>query len=150
MITRLLLLCLFLAPLLGCLDGETPKIVVKSENGATIRADIAKSPEERAKGLMYRESLEENSGMFFVFEKEGYHAFWMKNVRFPLDILWLDRDLKVIHISANTPPCRTEPCMVYAPQKPAKYVLEVPANFTFKNNITTGDHLFLDVSEFER
>jgi uncharacterized membrane protein (UPF0127 family) len=150
MIARLLLLCLLLIPASGCLNGETPGVMVKFENGATINADIAKNQDERARGLMFRESLEENSGMLFVFEEEGYHAFWMKNVRFPLDILWLDRDLKVVHISANTPPCIAEPCSIYASPKPAKYVLEVKANFTRENNVKIGDQLFLDVSQIER
>jgi hypothetical protein len=150
MIARLLLLCLLLIPASGCLNGETPVVVVKFENGATIKADIAKNQDERARGLMFRESLEENSGMLFVFEEEGHHAFWMKNVRFPLDILWLDRDLRVVHISANTPPCIAEPCGIYASPKPAKYVLEVKANFTHENNIKIGDQLFLDVSQIER
>jgi hypothetical protein len=149
MIARLLLLCLLLIPASGCLNGETSKAVVKFENGVAIIADIAESPEERARGLMYREILEENTGMFFVFEEERYYAFWMKNVRFPLDILWLDRDLRVVHISANTPPCTAEPCMVYPPLKPAKYVLEVTANFTHKNNIKIGDRISLDVSKIE-
>ncbi|MDP6612487.1 MAG: hypothetical protein QF673_00510, partial [Candidatus Hydrothermarchaeota archaeon] len=60
MIMRLLLLCLLLIPASGCLDGETSEVVVKFENGAAIKADIAKSPEERARGLMFREGLEEN------------------------------------------------------------------------------------------
>ena len=143
MIMRLLLLCLLLIPASGCLDGETSEVVVKFENGAAIKADIAKSPEERARGLMFREGLEENTGMLLIFEEERHHAFWMKNVKFPLDIIWLDRDLKVVHISSNTPPCPAEPCVVYAPLKPAKYVLEVKANFTLKNNISIGDLFIL-------
>ncbi len=126
----------------GCLSNEKQAAAIG--NGTVIQIEVVKTPEERARGLMFREGLEENDGMLFVFEEEGYPSFWMKNVRFPLDILWLDGDLMVVHISANTPPCRAEPCEIYTSPKPAKYVLELKANFTLKNDVKIGDKLFLD------
>lgn len=144
-----LILSVLLVASLGCLSEEN-QVTATIGSDTVIQIEVAKTPDERARGLMFRESLEENRGMLFVFEEEGHHAFWMKNVGFPLDIIWLDRDLRVVHISANTPPCSAEPCGIYTSPKPAKYVLEVKANFTHKNGIKIGDQLFLDVSQIER
>lgn len=145
---KLALLLILLVSIPGCLGDEKATATIGQDK--VIRLEIAKTPEERAKGLMFRESLGENEGMLFVFEAEGYHAFWMKNVNFPLDILWLDRDLRVIHISPDTPPCTTEPCATYTSLQPAKYVLEVNANFTTRHGIKPGSQLFLDVSKIEK
>ncbi|MBI5252912.1 MAG: DUF192 domain-containing protein, partial [Euryarchaeota archaeon] len=55
---------------------------------------------------------------------------WMKNMLFPLDIIWLDSDLKVVHIEHDIPPCKEESCPIYLPSSPARYILEVNANVT--------------------
>lgn len=104
--------------------------IVYLPDGKPIYVEVAKTPEEREKGLMFRESLGENEGMFFVFESDGYHSIWMKNMLFPIDVVWLDSDFKVIHIERNILPCREEPCPIYTPPSPARYILEVNANVT--------------------
>ncbi len=96
--------------------------------------EIADTPAKRAKGLMFRKSLDENEGMFFIFENEGYHSFWMANTYIPLDIIWFDSDMNIVHIERNVPTC-TETgnlralCKSYRPGKKAKYVLEVNAGW---------------------
>lgn len=89
-------------------------------DGTAVAIELATKPEEKSRGLMFRESLEEGRGMLFIFEREGYHAFWMKNVRFPIDILWLDESFTVVHIAASVPPCSAEPCPSYITKKTSK------------------------------
>ncbi len=146
---RLLFILILLG---GCLQSQggqpvSTKADVKALLGDTeLVLEIASTPEKRATGLMYRSSLGEKHGMLFVFEEPGPHAIWMKNVRFPLDILWLDEEMRVVHIIRNAPPCRTDPCPVYAPPVDAAYVLELPANATLKHGIGIGAQLILETA----
>ena len=106
---------------------------------ACFSVDIANTNEERAKGLMFRQGLEEGKGMFFLFEDEDTHPFWMKNMAFSIDIIWLDKDNRVVYIETNVPPCRKDPCPVYTPSQKARYVLEIPSGSVAKNGIILGD-----------
>lgn len=112
-------------------------------NGAVVDVEVASTPAQLARGLMYRESLADGSGMFFVFESEGRHGFWMKNMEFPIDILWLDSDLRVVDITENVPPCRSDPCEIYRPDVPSRYVLEVPAGFVVDSGVAVGQTVSL-------
>ena len=73
-----------------------------------IKVEIADTPEKRAEGLMFRDHLNENSGMFFVFDEESSHSFWMKNTLIPLDIIWINADKKVVYIKHKAQPCNEE------------------------------------------
>lgn len=103
----------------------------------TLDVEIADDFSERTKGLQFHEPLKENEGMLFIFQQEGYHRFWMPNMKFPLDILWIDKNFKIIHIERDVPPCESIPCPSYEPSTPAMYVLEVKSNST--NDIRIGD-----------
>ena len=103
--------------------------------------EIAESSEERSKGLMYRESLDENAGMLFIFEEEKEYSIWMKNTLIPLDIIWINKDLEIVHIEKNVQPCKEDPCKIYKPDKPAKYVLELNTGQTEKTGIKIGNKL---------
>ena len=107
-----------------------------SEN--CVMTEIADTPQEREKGLMFRESLKENKGMFFVFEEEGIYPFWMKNTLIPLEIIWISKTNRVAHIEFAYP-CTTENCISYTPKANAIYVLEVNQGFIVENNIQIGD-----------
>ncbi len=87
-------------------------------SGAVYSVEIARTPEETAQGLMYRESLPPRHGMIFTFTDGGVHSFWMKNTMIPLDIVWIDADGKVLFVSANTPPCTADPCPDLRPRGP--------------------------------
>ncbi len=126
-------------------SGEMRK-VTGYIGGAELHLEVALSPEERAIGLMYRESLGEKNGMLFVFEEKGNHAIWMKNVRFPLDLLWLDDEMRVVYVYPDASPCRSDPCPIYIPPEDARYVLELPANFTLRHGIGIGDRLTLETA----
>ncbi len=105
------------------------KVLLKTAK-TTFFVEIVKTPASRQKGLMFRENLPQDQGMFFVFDKTDIYNFWMPNVSFPLDIVWIDNDFKVVDIK-TVPPCleqNIQKCPSYIPDGKAKYVLEVNAN----------------------
>ncbi len=70
----------------------------------------------------------------------------MKNTRIPLDIMYFDKDLKLVSISADTPPCRVSRCPSYPSKAPAKYVLELNAGTAAKLGVRVGDRLTLNLN----
>jgi uncharacterized membrane protein (UPF0127 family) len=100
--------------------------------------ELAKTSAEQEKGLMYRESLDENAGMLFIFNKEGIYPFWMKNTLIPLDMIWIDANNKVVFIGQNVQPCKTFICPSVVPSVKAKYVLEVNAGICQKIGLKVG------------
>jgi uncharacterized membrane protein (UPF0127 family) len=102
----------------------------------TLNIEVADTDIKRIKGLSGREGLAENSGLLFVFEKEGYQQFWMKDMKFPIDMAWLDKNKKIIHIESNVSP-ETYP-KTFTSQTPALFVLETPANFFTSHQIPIG------------
>ena len=114
--------------LTSCQDRKSNRFTtVVLPNGRTIRAELAITDKERTRGAMFRESILPDQGMLFVFDREDHHLFWMKNTPISLDILWLDRGRRVVHIEASVPPCKEDPCPLYRPKAPALYVLELKA-----------------------
>jgi len=109
-------------------------------NKNSIRAEIADNFIMKTKGLMFRKSLPKNEGMLFVFDKEGYHSFWTLNMRFPIDIIWINKEKKIVHIVKDAKPSGFI-SNSYTTEEKAKYVLEVNANFTTKNKIKIGTKL---------
>ena len=117
-------------------------------SGAVYRLELALTPEEQTQGLMFRENLPDRTGMIFVFGQEADHHFWMKNTMIPLDMIWMDASGKVIFVSANTPPCKADPCATYGPDAPARQVLEIAGGMAAKEKITVGSTLrLLDVPQ---
>jgi hypothetical protein len=110
-------------------------------DGRTYLAEVARTPDERARGLMFRRSLGEQEGMVFLFEEPAIYPFWMKNTLIPLDILWLDDAGKVVHLERSVPPCRLDPCPSVVPLKPATWVLEVGAGRAA--GVSVGDRLLV-------
>jgi uncharacterized membrane protein (UPF0127 family) len=108
---------------------------------ACFSVDVMRTDAERARGLMSRQGLDEGQGMFFVFNAQDVYPFWMKNMFFAIDILWIDKNKRVVHIESNVAPCIVDPCPVYTPAAKAMYVLEIPAGDAVKNGITVGDTL---------
>jgi len=100
--------------------------------------EIADTPESRKQGLMNRDSLDSGHGMLFIFEGESRYSIWMKNMKFSIDILWLDKDLKIIHMVENVPPCITSSCESVYPAAPARYVLELPAATASSQKLKPG------------
>jgi len=102
--------------------------------------ELAKTPEEIRKGLMFRESLEPDKGMLFIFEEESEHSFWMKDTKIPLDIIWINSNKEVIFIEKGVQPCQGE-CEVFSPEVVARYVLELNAGTTDSLGVGLGDKL---------
>lgn len=90
----------------------------------------------QARGLSGRESLGENKGMLFIFPESGLYPFWMKDMKFPIDIIWISEFGKVVHIKKNALP--TSYPDLFVSEDLAKYVLEVPNGFTDKHDIKVG------------
>ena len=114
------------------------------KNNLCVQLEIADSEPSRARGLMFRPELPEKSGMLFIFPSEGIYSFWMKNTLIPLDIIWLDKDLRVVYIKSFVPPCKSYDCPSYNPEVKARYVLEVNAGFCGFYQIKINDiaHLY--------
>lgn len=107
--------------------------------GVPIQISVADTPAEREQGLSGRPSLAENEGLLFLFDTPGEYGFWMKEMRFPIDILWFSEEGNVVHIEEQLQP-DTYPT-VFSPQAPSLYVLEVPAGFVERHQIKIGDQL---------
>ncbi len=122
-------------------QGLPRKSVVVRINSIKVKADIADNPLSHAIGLMFRKSLPENSGMLFDFKFEFYPKIWMAFMRFPIDIVWANKDKRIIHIEQDVQPATLLNLKAYAPSRPARYVLEVPAGFVRKNKVTVWDTL---------
>ena len=108
-------------------------------NGAKIEVELADTPQKRTKGLSVRESLGQNEGMLFIFEKSDYYSFWMKDMNFALDIIWIGEDKKIADIIKNAIP-ESYP-KTFSPREPAKYVLEVNAGYADEYKIEIGNEI---------
>jgi uncharacterized membrane protein (UPF0127 family) len=100
----------------------------------TVVAEIARTPDERATGLMYREELPGGTGMLFLFDDSQIRSFWMQNTYVPLDIAYLDASLSVVSIHAMEP-LTTDG---YESAAPAMFALEVPQGWFAANGIGVG------------
>ncbi|MDQ3851471.1 MAG: DUF192 domain-containing protein [Thermoproteota archaeon] len=118
-------------------------------NGLVLVADIAATDEQRTKGLSVKDSLDENEAMLFVFEDEAEHTFWMKNMKFPIDIIWIDTDKTVVHIEHNLQPCSSELfCPTYKPNDDSLYVLETIAGFAERHDVVKGTMVEFELTAF--
>lgn len=115
--------------------GQLPQTVL-TINQHQFTVEVARSDAQLQKGLSGRAHLAANEGMLFVFETDDTWAMWMKDMRMPLDILWLDAQKQVVHIEASVQP-GSYPHR-YTPPTLARYVLELPAGTTAAKNISVG------------
>lgn len=108
-------------------------------SGTKIDAEVADTPQARNVGLMFRDSLPPGGGMLFIFQEAGPYLFWMKNCKFPIDIIWFNEQKEVIFLSEKTPPCKADPCPNYGPlDKKALYVIEVASGFVEREKLKLG------------
>jgi len=101
-----------------------------------IRVELAETPQDKQRGLSGRDSLLEGEGMLFVYQTEGLYGFWMPDMRFSIDIVWIDRDMRVVHVAPEVPP-ESYPA-TFKPDTPALFVLEVPAGFMDRHGLGEG------------
>lgn len=102
-----------------------------------VKIEIADTKEKLTRGLGGRESLPQDAGMLFVFGVSNYWTFWMKDMRFALDFVWMNEDFEVVHITKNVLP-ESYP-EEFSPPEPVKYVLEVNAGFADDKGIKVGN-----------
>ncbi|OGG80718.1 hypothetical protein A3A39_00130 [Candidatus Kaiserbacteria bacterium RIFCSPLOWO2_01_FULL_54_13] len=106
-------------------------------NDRTVRVTVADSNEERERGLSGRGGLAPDEGMLFIFPEDGVYSFWMKDMRFAIDILWISREGVVVDVRENVSP-ETFPA-VFEPRIEARYVLELPAGWVKEYSVEVGD-----------
>jgi uncharacterized membrane protein (UPF0127 family) len=120
-------------------SAGTPSVVpLTLPSGKVLQAEVMVSDEDRAMGLMFRPSLPLDRGMIFVFEVPDFHGIWMKNCKFPIDILWVDEDRKIVHVAESVPACKADPCPVYNPMRKASYVIELNAGQARREKAVVG------------
>lgn len=125
-------------------SADSRLIPIKTPSGAIIQAEIADTPLKRATGLMYRDHLDKNRGMLFIFSQPQAWGFWMKNTKIPLDMIWLNTQKRVVHIERHVPVCTKtdDSCPLYKPNTDdAVYVLEIAAGLAEEYNIAKGSTL---------
>jgi len=105
--------------------------------GQIIKVDLAFTSFDQKNGLSGRNNLKDDEGMLFIFDNLDKYPFWMKDMSFPIDIIWIDEDFCIVYIKKNAFP-ESYPEIFY-PQKDSKYVLEVNAQFSEKKNLKEGD-----------
>ena len=106
---------------------------------AELSVEIASSFREKERGLSNRDNLNQDRGLLFIFDKEDFYYIWMKDMKFPIDIVWIDGWGRVIEIKSAVAPS-TYP-KSFTSQKPAYYVLEVNAGWATENDIKIGDKM---------
>lgn len=135
MISKLWMIGLFVFVINDCWAVEQSQVCFKDQ---CVAADVVDTPEGLQHGLSGREALLKDQGMLFVFESDDRHRFWMKDMKFDLDIIWIDQAGQVIDLVSDLKPCTPLDCPVYAPQQKARYVLEVNAGYAKHHNIKIG------------
>ena len=125
-------------------SDATPTVTI---GGASFTVDLADAPEKRFQGLSGREILEEGTGMLFVFQEERQHTFWMKDMRFPLDMIWITAECTIADIITdvpNPPPGQKNGALpTYSPSAPGTFVLELNAGVAAASGLQTGDQMTL-------
>lgn len=130
--------------------SSTPSVhdpMVLINDRVKVSVDIASSTSAIMKGLSGSISLPENKGMLFIFNKAERYRFWMPDMNYSLDIIWIGSDMKIVDISKNVPPLldKTKP-VYYRPGLAAQYVLEVNAGWTDRNQVRVGNQVsFLSI-----
>ena len=104
--------------------SASPRTIEIRLGQESYQVELALTSAQRRQGLMHREQLERNAGMLLVYPKSGDHRVWMKNMRIPLRVLWIDDRFKVLHVM-RLEPCRLSPCPIYSAPVPARYILEL-------------------------
>ena len=136
--SRLLLLVL-MSLLSGCASAGSHWVEL---GGQRYKVELADDDAERARGLMFRDELASGSGMIFVHDREEPQAYWMKNTKIPLDILYFDNARKLVAQQRDVPPCSAgDACPPYPSNAPARYVLELNAGEAAKLKLENGAEL---------
>ena len=127
---------IFVEQKLPCGPYEQKKLEI---GGKEIKIDISDNDCKRVQGLSDRKDMSENNGMLFIFDKEGNYPFWMKEMNFSIDIIWVDDNFNVVGIEKSVA-TSTYP-EAFGEKYSAKYVLELSSGFSDKNNVEVGNKI---------
>lgn len=144
-----LVLAVLLLPALGlpaacaAAEPDTAQVLVTFPGrDVTLTAELATTRVARQRGLSGRQELAEDAGMLFVLEQEGLQGIWMKDMRFPLDVLWFSSDYRLVGMAGNVSP-GSHP-EIFRPAQPARYILEVNAGFLARHPLVHGERIIID------
>ena len=124
--------------------GDVNTVEIAFPNGKTVVAETMLREVDQMRGMMFRDSLAQDRGMLFIHPKEENVPYWMYQVRIPLDIIWMNRDRKIVEIAANTPPCPSKSakeCPNFGGHERARYVLELAGGGAAMYGLKVGDTL---------
>ncbi len=117
---------------------SVPTHVKEIRTGSTtVSVRIADTPALRERGLSGTQPLSGNDGMLFIFPVDDFHSFWMKDMLYPIDMIWLDAQKRVVHVAADAQPAGY-PSEVFRPSTRARYVLEVNAGWASDHGVVIG------------
>jgi hypothetical protein len=143
---RISLALTVLFALAGCGEHQASSVkdlntrIVTLPDGAKFRAELVTTQADLLRGLKYRDKLESDAGMLFAYGKPGFYRYWMHEVKFPIDIIWLDRQHRIVQLVHKVPPCAgpAESCPLYGGDFEALFVLEFNAGTAMKHNLKPG------------
>ena len=118
----------------NAISFERTRLII---NGDTYTLEIAKTSEQRQRGLMFRQQLDMRQGMLFIYPQPGEHRIWMKNTPIPLSVIWIDENQIIIDVQL-LPPCENDPCQIYGVAKASKYIIELNSQV---RDIIPGDRI---------
>jgi uncharacterized membrane protein (UPF0127 family) len=136
---------------IGCTTAQStmkparhPEVVLASESGEVrVQVELARTPQEHSRGLMYREHLPDGQGMLFLFDKATHQVFWMRNTYVSLDMIFITADKTVLGVAERAEPLTDDQRFV---EGDSQYVLEVPGGFAAAHRIARGARVtFVDV-----
>ncbi len=131
---------------LAAVSAAAPAVIpLTLPSGKVLQVEVMVDDQDRAMGLMFRPSLPLDRGMLFVFDNEDFHGFWMKNCKFPIDMVWLDHDKQVVHVAEAVPPCKADPCPTYSPLRRASYVVEMNAGQARRERAVVGSTISFEL-----
>ena len=113
-------------------------------NGTKIMAETMREQMDLLRGMMFRDSLPNGRGVLLAYPREGNYPYWTYQVKIALDVIWIDREHRIVEISGATPPCAStsaKQCPVYGGHQKAMFVLEVNSGFAAKNGVGVGQLL---------
>lgn len=123
--------------------SNRPTEFVRFDNGAEFSVEVADTLAERQVGLGEHTSLDNDKGLLFIFEESAEHGFWMKDMDFSIDIIWMDENRRIVHIEENVSPSSYPE--IYRPSTNAAFVLELYTGQAAANGLGLGDQATFDL-----
>jgi len=125
-------------------DGDMYTLRVGKGSRTQFKVETVISHEKKQLGLSGRPNLPDGTGMLFIFDELGRQGMWMIDMKFPLDIVWLDEQFTIVHLSLNCPPCpNAGQCPTYSSRFRVKYAIEMTAGQAAAYGFEVGKQLFV-------